>query len=734
MEQTQISKQKNKQFKINDYITNQNYTDQQVDFMLQILKENVPEILKAKTSIVKKNSTGILGKSYEKTFKGKHLVTWFLNEFNLPKINIQKNKNTRTQIVNWIQTYAMNPDLPFQLIQPYNSQKKFKFKDNDNLYRFLDDQFEIFSNEKFILNIKPEFTEQLQDFPFFWTKSYTENEQLQNPQSIVKNIRSQLLKLNMQAMDEKTSSVDYIYLGKTPQFKRDLSKDIQLLAFINTRNIVKDENEKTAFFINIYNILILHSIITFGQQKGHFNVSQSDRQTFYQSYSYNIGGCNLTLDDIEHGILRNNDNIGNNAVKKFWKVITQQTLSDKSTPRFDQFDPRRKLTKQEKFDPRVHFTLNCGVKSCPPIKVYSPQRLEKQLQTAARNFLLKSVKFYEDKKNNQIIVKFNQIIQWYQGDFGPSLIDVLRFLYPYASSEKQKYYILKILNQHNLIQENIKSPELINQLQKQFKFKFEYIPYDWKVNYKKKSVPQNTLEEGDPIGGYKNKKYHRNTLLKKMDQKNQHFTKHQSADDLKILQQIMGFDPNLDSMTESENGSLIKQNSEINNNTIQENTTQNKSKILVEQIKQQEEKIGIIRQQQQFINDVRLYRINTLEQQQLDEGTHLKLFQIQQEKELKNQQKLQNYNRMINNKLQQQQQQQSQDNSQIPKNDSLSNSNLSENNKNINKNNLIIQEQSEGTQDKQKKQSLQQQKQFYLQQQLKQGQIKMENQQNQENK
>lgn len=37
-------------------------------------------------------------------------------------------------------------------------------------------------------------------------------------------------------------------------------------------------------------------------------------------------------------------------------------------------------------DKRIHFALNCGAKSCPPIKVYTPETLEEGLQSAAATF------------------------------------------------------------------------------------------------------------------------------------------------------------------------------------------------------------------------------------------------------------------------------------------------------------------------------------------------------------
>jgi hypothetical protein len=37
-------------------------------------------------------------------------------------------------------------------------------------------------------------------------------------------------------------------------------------------------------------------------------------------------------------------------------------------------------------DPRIHFALNCGAASCPPIRVYTPDKLEFGLEAAASAF------------------------------------------------------------------------------------------------------------------------------------------------------------------------------------------------------------------------------------------------------------------------------------------------------------------------------------------------------------
>ena len=107
--------------------------------------------------------------------------------------------------------------------------------------------------------------------------------------------------------------------------------------------------DKIAFFINIYNALVIHAHVERGVP-----TSTYQRYKFFSGMSYNIGGYNLSLNDIENGVLRSNR-------------AAMATLYMKP---FSASDPRMKIILPE-VEPRIHFALNCGAKSCPPIKTFS---------------------------------------------------------------------------------------------------------------------------------------------------------------------------------------------------------------------------------------------------------------------------------------------------------------------------------------------------------------------------
>ena len=72
---------------------------------------------------------------------------------------------------------------------------------------------------------------------------------------------------------------------------------------------------------------------------------------------------------MEHGLLRRNRPHPATGVVPF--------TSDK--------DPRRAWM-ADQLDPRIHFALVCGAKSCPRIRVYHGATLDADLDAAARTF------------------------------------------------------------------------------------------------------------------------------------------------------------------------------------------------------------------------------------------------------------------------------------------------------------------------------------------------------------
>ncbi len=158
--------------------------------------------------------------------------------------------------------------------------------------------------------------------------------------------------------------------------------------------------EARAFWINLYNLLILHSVI-----QARIRRTVLEVPGFTKRFTYRVSDFDFSLDDIEHGVLRGN-----------------RTLFGK--PHFPSDDPRSQFALP--LDPRVHFALNCGAISCPSIRAYDALNLEAQLEIAMKSYLAQ-VRF----EHGRIVLP--RILQWYARDFGPDPRAALDFVRRYRT-------------------------------------------------------------------------------------------------------------------------------------------------------------------------------------------------------------------------------------------------------------------------------------------------------------
>ena len=122
-----------------------------------------------------------------------------------------------------------------------------------------------------------------------------------------------------------------------------------------------------AFYINLYNAAMVERVLE------HYPVaSVKDIKRVWGKKVIPVGEELLSLNDIEHGILRKMD------------------------------------------EPRIHFAINCASISCPKLsdRAFLPQTLDAQLDEAAKAFIL------SDKNQLQgLELGLSQIFNWYKKDF-----------------------------------------------------------------------------------------------------------------------------------------------------------------------------------------------------------------------------------------------------------------------------------------------------------------------------
>ena len=214
---------------------------------------------------------------------------------------------------------------------------------------------------------------------------------------VAEELQRRLLRL-VAAHSAGDRGVDYAALRASADF-RDVDACAARLVHVDPLRL-GSRDARLAFWINVYNALVLHGIVTLGVRRTLWEV-----WNFFGRVSYRIGAFVLSVDEIEHGILRGNRR------RRLPPVLP-----------FRSGDPRRALV-LDPVDPRIHFAINCGSRSCPPVAVYRADALEAQLDLAARGFVNEEVVL--DPRGR---VECSRLLEWYGGDFevagglGPFLV------------------------------------------------------------------------------------------------------------------------------------------------------------------------------------------------------------------------------------------------------------------------------------------------------------------------
>ncbi|MBX3490133.1 MAG: DUF547 domain-containing protein [Parvibaculum sp.] len=187
--------------------------------------------------------------------------------------------------------------------------------------------------------------------------------------------------------------VDYAGLKAGKTDRKALGAYIESLEAVDPAALPRDE--QFAFWVNLYNALTVQVVVD------HYPVASirdiSISPGFFSRGPWGrklvrVAGRDLSLDDIEHAILR---------------------------PEFG--------------DPRVHYAVNCASWSCPDLAVepYEGATLDAQLDAAARRYVNspRGVEF----RGGRLTV--SSIFSWYKKDFGGTEAGVLAHLRKYAEPE-----------------------------------------------------------------------------------------------------------------------------------------------------------------------------------------------------------------------------------------------------------------------------------------------------------
>lgn len=207
--------------------------------------------------------------------------------------------------------------------------------------------------------------------------------------------------------------VNYSELQKN---REGLDTFVEALSNVDPKALeVWEEDAQLALWINAYNAITLQRILDHYPIKRGISVAaiafpkNSIRQIpgVWTETESLVAGQSLTLDDIEHEIMRKD------------------------------FD-----------EPRIHVAIVCASISCPPLRseAFHPDRLGEQLADQARSFLANTANFRIDSKKNRIYL--SEIFDWFGEDYlsnytpsggysghNPTERAVLHFVSQYVSEE-----------------------------------------------------------------------------------------------------------------------------------------------------------------------------------------------------------------------------------------------------------------------------------------------------------
>ncbi|MFW5658592.1 MAG: DUF547 domain-containing protein [Bacteroidota bacterium] len=166
---------------------------------------------------------------------------------------------------------------------------------------------------------------------------------------------------------------------------------LQALTVDELESELNTQNKRLAFWVNCYNAFAQLIIEDARTADGKVNTSVFSKKRIA------IGGHAMSLDDIEHGILRKSQwKLGLGYIRKWFP---------------GKFERRLRVFE---LDPRIHFALNCGATSCPVIGFYEAESIDESLDLATRQYLEQTVDF--DTEQN--VVHVPKVFSWFRGDFG----------------------------------------------------------------------------------------------------------------------------------------------------------------------------------------------------------------------------------------------------------------------------------------------------------------------------
>jgi len=202
----------------------------------------------------------------------------------------------------------------------------------------------------------------------------------------------------------------------------------------------KTYNEALWFFLNVYQWMHLHYLLKNGNN--FIDMKEETKGSFFgimdyfwpkpeQSFFYNIGGMNFTLEELKHGLLRGNSKPPGSFFRLLNASDTRTTLLTSIT------------------DPRTLFICLDKHQLPEAIECFDdPTTIDTKLDEILSGYFNEKIEI--DTTNEEIIIP--TVFDIYSADFGGSDEKILRFIWKwYETSEMKLQEVLRLVRRKSLM-------------------------------------------------------------------------------------------------------------------------------------------------------------------------------------------------------------------------------------------------------------------------------------------
>lgn len=147
-----------------------------------------------------------------------------------------------------------------------------------------------------------------------------------------------------------------------------------------------ETNNKMAFWINLYNSLVMHAYLAYGIPQNSLR-----RLAVFHKAAYNVGGQVISANGIEQSIF----GLRTPRIGRWLETILSTALWKRSGEERQLISSKFAL---QEFQPLVCFALCSGAVSDPMLKVYTASNIQEELEAAKKEFLQANIVVKKSKR------------------------------------------------------------------------------------------------------------------------------------------------------------------------------------------------------------------------------------------------------------------------------------------------------------------------------------------------